>query len=83
MTKYLEFSNEAEATAFVSTLNAAMGYPKPETKTESYTVPVPHPSDGRAVCAVDGDAEMHLSSAELLALVDRAIVEAFFPTEGT
>ncbi|MBN4016476.1 hypothetical protein JYT88_01490 [Rhodospirillaceae bacterium AH-315-P19] len=66
----------------MSTLNAAMGYPKPETKTESYTVPVPHPVDSRAVCAVDGDAETHLSSADRAALVDRAAMEEFFPTEG-
>ena len=82
MTKYLEFSTASKANAFVATLNASMGYPNPQTKTESYTLPVPHPSDGRAVCAVDGDAETHLSSAELLALVDRAAMKEFFPTEG-
>ncbi len=82
MTKYLEFSSIDEANAFVATLNASMGYPNSETKTESYTMSAPHPSDGRAVCAVGEDAETHLSSAEFLALVDRAIVEEFFPTES-
>lgn len=83
MTKYLEFANTVEANTFVATLNATMGYPKSAEKTDTYTKAIQHPIDGRAVCALDFDAETHLSSAELLALVDRAIVEAFFPTEGT
>ncbi|PCJ57840.1 MAG: hypothetical protein COA65_08830 [Rhodospirillaceae bacterium] len=82
MTKYLEFASVAEANAFIASINATMGYPKSAEKTDTYTQAVQHPTDGRAVCAVDGDAETHLSSVQLSTLVDRAAIEEFFPTEG-
>ncbi|PCJ56757.1 MAG: hypothetical protein COA65_10185 [Rhodospirillaceae bacterium] len=79
MTKYLEFSTLAEAQAFANALATVLGYPKSETKTDVYTLPVEHPSDGRAICAVDGDALDHLTNDELAALQDPSDVEDFFP----
>ncbi len=81
MTRFLEFSSDADAKAFVAKMDAKMGYPNPKTKTERYTMAVKHPSGKRWVCAVDAGEQPKLAALEKDALKTPATTAEFFPVE--
>ncbi|MGB1548453.1 MAG: hypothetical protein ACPHIA_07995 [Alphaproteobacteria bacterium] len=91
MTKFLEFPNEAAALLFARHLAEDLGYCEANgaptekaaiTRTYHYTTPALHPTDGRAICAIDTDAHPYLSQAELLALKQPEEVAEFFRPQG-
>ena len=81
-----------DAQARANALSAAMGYPRPATRTERATLPVEHPDSGEGAVPIDpslwswpADAMIDMASlltdAERSALYDRAEMDAagWFP----
>ena len=82
MTKFLEFTSEADAKAFQAKMDTLEGYPNKATKTEHYCLVTKHPSQKRWACPVDTNEQDALTGLEKAALKTPLDVAAFFPTEA-
>ena len=91
--RWLVLSTAGAAEARGNELSAAMGYPRPATRTERATLPVEHPDSGEGAVPIDPsvwswvegglvDMASLLTDVERLALSDRAemLASGWFPT---
>jgi len=91
--RWLVFATMGGAEARGNELSAAMGYPRPATRTERATLPVEHPDSGEGAVPIDPsvwswaagamiDMASLLTDVERLALSDRAemLASGWFPT---
>ena len=91
--RWLVFATMGGAEARGNELSAAMGYPRPATRTERATLPVEHPDSGEGAVPIDPsvwswaagamtDMASLLTDVERLSLSDRAemLASGWFPT---
>ena len=82
MTKFLEFTSEADAKAFQAGMNMLEGYPNAATKTDRYCLATKHPSKNRWVCPVDTKEQDKITGLEKAALKAPFDVTEFFPDDN-